>query len=480
MARKNRTNYKDKRPYNERELGYTGLSLTPSSKVREDIIPALRGPKKIKLLEEMVRYDSTIGGFNNMYQSIASSVTWSVKPKDDSEEAQDLADFIRECLFDDLQIPFTDAIKNALTACQYGFAILEPVFKIRNGKQNELEKSSLYDDGLIGLAKLAPRYQGSIIRWNYDKEYRKIISITQKNPNTFEDIEIPYRRLLHFKHRSFNNNPEGTSIYFNCVVPYLKKKNTSLQEDIRYERGFDGVLDITAPAMILDPTTKNPAYLQTQQWIKDTAQNIRAGTDVAIAHPEYIKVNILSSGDGNIPDADKIIAREDRNIAVALLSDFFLSTQKSGISGGFTQSKIKLFTNLVAEMLDEIRTVVNEKLIKVLIEKNLMNIELAPTIEYSEVGELDLTNMMLLLQSAKSNNLVPANVKLCNLVMKKVFGKDAIEFTEEEYADYLRLAEVTTHAYTTNQVADQVIADIDDKDSIDDKFVEEANENGGE
>lgn len=480
MVRRNRKSYKEKRPYNEREMGYTGLTLTPSSKVREDVIPQLRGPKKIKLLEEMVRYDSTIGGFNNMYQSIASSVTWDIKAKDDSEEAQDIADFIKECLFEDLSTPFTDAIKNALTACQYGFAILEPVYKIRNGKQNEPEKSSLYDDGLIGLAKLAPRYQGSIIHWNYDKEYRKITSITQRNPNTFEDIEIPYRRLLHFKHRSFNNNPEGTSIYFNCVVPYLKKKNTSLQEDIRYERGFDGVLDITAPAMILDPTTKNPAYLQTQQWIKDTAQNIRAGTDVAIAHPEYIKVNILSSGDGNIPDADKIIAREDRNIAVALLSDFFLTSQKSGISGGFTQSKIKLFTNLVAEMLEEIKNVVNEKLIKVLVEKNLMNIELAPTIEYSEVGELDLTNMMLLLQSAKSNNLVPANVKLCNLVMKKVFGKDAIEFTEEEYADYLRLAEVTTHAYTTNQVADQVIADIDDTDSIDDKYVEEANENGGE
>lgn len=85
--------------------------------------------------------------------------------------------------------------------------------------------------------------------------------------------------------------------------------------------------------------------------------------------------------------------------------------------------------------------------------------------------------MMLLLQSAKANNLVPANVRLCNLVMKRVFGNDAIEFTEEEYQDYLKMAEVTTHAYTTNKVADQVIADIAEDDDIDDSYVEEANEN---
>lgn len=480
MAKRNRTNYREKRPYNEREVGYTGLSLLPGSRVREDVIPALRGPKKIKLLEEMVRYDSTIGGFNNMYQSIASSVTWRIKPKDESEEAQDIADFIRECLFDDLSMPFADAIKNALTACQYGFSILEPVYKIRNGKQNDSEKTSLYDDGLIGLAKLSPRYQGSISRWNYDEDYRKIISITQKNPNTFEEIEIPYRRLLHFKHRSFNNNPEGTSIYFNCVVPYLKKKNTSLQEDIRYERGFDGVLDITAPAQILDPTTKNPAYLQTQQWIKDTAQNIRSGTDVAVAHPEYIKVNILSSGDGNIPDADKIIAREDRNIAVALLSDFFLSTQKSGISGGFTQSKIKLFTNLVKEMLEEIRNVFNEKLIKVLVEKNLMNVELVPTLEYSEVQDLDSTNLMLFIQSADKSGLVPPTLSMAQTILKRLLGNDAPEITQEEFDAYQLRREVQTHGYLTNKTADQVVANVNEEDNINDSFVEEANENDGE
>lgn len=454
MTKRNRTNYKLKQAV-EQELGFTGIDIS-NGKVKEDTIIPLRGPKKIKLLEEMVKFDSTIGAFNNMYQSTASSVNWEIKPKDDSNEAKELADFIKSCLFEDLNHPFQEMIANALTASQYGFAIIEPVYKVRNGFNKDKNKSSLYDDGLIGLAKLASRYQGSITKWNYDENYRNIISISQKNPNDFEEKQIPYNKLLHFKHRSFNNSPEGVSLYLNCVTPYLKKKRTSLNEDIRYERGFDGLLDIQAPAVLLDPTTKNPAYIQTQKWIKDTAQNIRAGTDVAIAHPEYIKVSILSSGEGNIPDADKIIAREDRNISVALLSDFFLSAQKSGISGGFTQSKIKIFTNLVKEMLDEIKRVVNFKLIPTLLEKNLMDLQLAPRIEFSEIGDLDLTNLMLFIQSADKSGLVPPTLDMCNAILKRLLGNDTPVITQEEFDNYQRRREVNTWAYGSEKLAEEV------------------------
>ena len=451
--KKNRTNYKLKQAVGQ-EIGNTGLSIS-NGKVSEDTILPLRGPKKIKLLEEMVKFDPTIGAFNNMYQSTASSVTWSIKPKDDTPQAEEVANFINSCLFEDLGYPFQDMIANALTASQYGFALIEPVYKIRNGYNVDKDKNSLFEDGLIGLAKLSSRYQGSITEWNYDDNYKNIISVKQKNPNSFTGNTIPYNKLLHFKHRSFNNNPEGSSLYLNCVTPYLKKKRTSLNEDIRYERGFDGLLDIQAPAPLLDPTTKNPAYLQTQKWIKDTAQNIRAGTDVAIAHPEYIKVGIISSGEGNIPDADKIIAREDRNISVALLSDFFLSAQKSGISGGFTQSKIKIFTNLVKEMLDEIKRVIDFKLIPDLLEKNLMDLTLAPTIEYSEIGDLDLTNLMLFIQSADKSGLVPPTLSMCNVILKRLLGNDAPEITQEEFDNYQKRREVNTWAYGSEELASE-------------------------
>ena len=222
--KKNRTNYKLKQAVGQ-EIGNTGLSIS-NGKVREDTILPLRGPKKIKLLEEMVKFDPTIGAFNNMYQSTASSVTWSIKPKDDTPQAEEVANFINSCLFEDLGHPFQDMIANALTASQYGFALIEPVYKMRNGYNSDKDKNSLFEDGLIGLAKLSSRYQGSITEWNYDDNYKNIISVKQKNPNSFVDNTIPYNKLLHFKHRSFNNNPSKPLSYlissFNDVRFFFK------------------------------------------------------------------------------------------------------------------------------------------------------------------------------------------------------------------------------------------------------------------
>lgn len=453
MAKRNRTNYKKR--IDSTEIGFYGLPIS-NGKLKEDTIRKLRGVRKIKVLEEMVSFDPTIGAFNNMYQSTASTVNWFIKPKDDSEEAKGVAKFIESCFFEDLGHPFQDLISNAMTASQYGFSLIEPVYKMRNGEKRDKEKSSIFNDGMIGLSKLASRYQGSITKWNYDEGYRHLVSVTQRNPNDYVEVEIPYSKLLHFRFRSLNNSPEGKSLYYNCVEPYMKKRDISVLETIRYEKGYSGLLVSKVPSQILDPNTKNPAYIAIQKWLKDTLQNLRDGTSTGVALPEYIDLTTIGDTQG-MPNADDIIAREDRNIAVALLSDFFLSTQKSGVSGSFSQSKIKIFINLVKEMLEEIKQVINSQLIPSLLEKNLIDLKLAPEIQYSEIGDLDMTNMMLLLQSAKANKLVPANVRLCNLVMKRVFGNDAPQFTEDEYRDYLALEEVNTVAYATEEVAQETV-----------------------
>lgn len=93
--KRNRTKYKERQVVGQ-EIGQTGLRIN-LGKVAEDTIKPLRGAKKIKLLEEMVRFDPTIGAFNNMYQSTASSVEWTIKPKDDTDEAKEVADFINSC-----------------------------------------------------------------------------------------------------------------------------------------------------------------------------------------------------------------------------------------------------------------------------------------------------------------------------------------------------------------------------------------------
>jgi len=451
--KKNRTSYKEKlnintevknevRKVNTKEYGVSGLSVM-MGKPKEDILKILQGPKRISLIEEMVKFDPTVGASDSLISSIASGVKFSIKAKavpEDStakikKQAQKQKELINSIFFEDLNHPFQNIIQNGLTAPRYGFALLEPVFKIRDGI------NSKFDDGMIGLKKVAPRYQGSIKEWLY--ENKDLSGVRQQDPNTFEYIDIPLDKLLHIKYRGINDSPIGQTLYFNCAKAYSYKKYAEEMEMIRAERGFDGFIKITGPSKYFATGSKDPSVLSMQKCISDTLQNARNGSNVGVAFPNFMNLEILSAGNGNAPDMDVMINRYDKDIARALLADFFLTQQKSGSSAGFTSSKIKTFTNLVKEMLDEICRVINHKLIPDLISKNLMDITLCPELVHTEISDLDLTNMMLFFQSFQKG-FIPPSAELANVFLKKVFGEDAPNVTQEQVNDMILRQNVTT------------------------------------
>lgn len=424
------------------ELGVPGVSIK-NGNVKEDVIEILRGPKRLKLLEEMVKYDPVVGAFNNMFQSQFMNIDWSVETSEkDNAQAEEVRELFDTILFKDLSKGnFDELVLNAMTKAIYGFAIIEPVFKKRDGYKKDKNKSSKYTDGKIGLAKFAPRYQGSIAEWVFDDKYREIVAVKQKDPNTFNEVELPYDRILHFKHNSINNNPQGQSLYLNTAISYHRKKKTAQSQDQRYDKGFAGILDIELPSAVLDPQTTNANFRAIQQWAKDTGLNASTGRTQSIIRPEFAKVNILSSNNDGI-DASMIISECNREIATALLSDFFLITQKSGNSGALGQAKIKVFKTMINVMLDEVANELNDKLIPMLMDKNALDRNLTPKVSHTEVEDLDLTMLMLHLQSAEKSGLLPPTLRLSNYVTKKVMGSDAPEATEEEFDKYMLRKEI--------------------------------------
>jgi len=462
--KKNRTSYKEKlntnpdvknetKKVNTKEYGVSGISVS-MGKPKEDILKILQGPKRIGLIEEMVKFDPTVGAADSLISSIASGVKFSIKAKQVPEnstakikkQAEKQRKLIDEIFFEDLNHPFQNIIQNGLTAPRYGFALLEPVFKIRDGI------NSKYNDGMIGLRKVAPRYQGSITKWLY--ENKEVVGAQQKDPNTFEEIEIPIDKLLHIRYRGINDSPIGQTLYFNCAKAYSYKKYAEEMEMIRAERGFDGFIKITGPSKYFATGSKDPSVLSMQKCISDTLQNARNGSNVGVAFPNFMNLEILSAGNGNAPDMDVMINRYDKDIARALLADFFLTQQKSGSSAGFTSSKIKTFTNLVKEMLDEICRVINHKLIPDLISKNLMDITLCPELVHTEISDLDLTNMMLFFQSFQKG-FVPESVELANVFLKKIFGEDAPVVTQEQFDNMLLRREVQVISQDNGKLAQE-------------------------
>jgi len=200
-----------------------------------------------------------------------------------------------------------------------------------------------------------------------------------------------------------------------------------------------------------------------QKWMDETIQNIRNGSNVGAAHPDFLKIDIKSAGNGNMPDMDTMINRYDKDIAKALLSDFFLVQQKSGNSAGFTSSKIKTFTNLVKEILDEICSTLNHKLIPDLISKNLMDLTLCPELTHTEISDLDLTNMMLFFQSFQKG-FIPPSAELANMFLRKIFGDDAPTVTQEQVDDMILRNEVTTVSNDDGTLAGESAATTESKE----------------
>ena len=75
-------------------------------------------------------------------------------------------------------------------------------------------------------------------------------------------------------------------------------------------------------------------------------------------------------------------------------------------------------------------------------DKNALDRSFAPVIKHTEVEDLDLTNMLLMIQSSDKSKLMPPSVELSNYVVKKVLGKDAPETSQEDFDKYLYRSEV--------------------------------------
>ena len=84
---------------------------------------------RFQLFEDMVLNEPIIGAFNNLVESFVCSEKFYMKPSDLSDEAKMHAELINGMIFDDLEVPFSQSLRDWLTMCQYGFSVSEILFK---------------------------------------------------------------------------------------------------------------------------------------------------------------------------------------------------------------------------------------------------------------------------------------------------------------------------------------------------------------
>jgi hypothetical protein len=380
-----------------RTLGRPGLHMY-SGHVVETRLRMFQGDKWIATLAEMTETDSVIGGILQAIELLIRQVDFDVEPGDDSQEAMDDADFVKECL-DDMSFSWADTLSEILTFLPFGWAFMELTYKFRGGDVDDPMYKSQYSDGKVGWRKWSLRGQETRTRWEIDSE-GGIQGMYQRTPPTYEEVLIPMWKSLLFRTNTRLNNPEGRSILRNAYVPWYYKTNIQRIEAVGIERDLAGLPVAWIPADYMTPNAsedKKAVYSLIQQIVTQIRQDENAGLVMPLSFDEngnkLFDLQLLASSGGRQFDTNVTIERYDKNITMAALADFMLLGHGQIGSFALASSKTDLFATAIGAHLDTICTTISQYELPRLLRMNGRTPTVLPRLVHGDIETVDLAEL---------------------------------------------------------------------------------------
>lgn len=377
-------------PYSQKEgetvsIGVGGYKLS-NGYVLDDYLPQLQGDRARKKYREMGDYP-TLAAIITAIDMILRAVDFRFEKADGDLDERYLEFAKRQ--FEDIETPWDDVLSEALTFLQFGFSLMEMVFK-------------RLDDGLITTAKLAPRAQESVIEWDVDN-HGDVRGVWQWPPFGSvggSRVYIPASHLLHFKTKMDRGNPEGRSIFRGAYNSYHYAKNITTIEAIATERELNGLPVIKIPAAAFSNATVKAAY---EKMARDVIINEQGGVLIPsdpykdsdgklTSVPQYQMELLSSNGSRNI-DTSTIIIRHQQDMVRTVLADFLMLGATDKGSFALSKSKTDLFLRSVESYLNVITEELNNKWMKTLWDLNGFDHDLRPTLKTGKVSPVDLAEL---------------------------------------------------------------------------------------
>lgn len=388
------------------EIGVSGLKRDQAY-IYEEWLPELRGDRGLRIMRQMIDGDPIIGAWQLILETLVRQVTYSVPPTSQSNEDLQAAEFVEQCLFQDMSMTFQDTLSEILTFAPWGFQWSEVVYKQRRGQepgslidpvtQKEVAlPESQFDDGKIGIRKLAPRAQESKIAWDFD-DAGGVQAFVQQAPPSFVTVHIPIEKSLLFRTTSRKNNPEGRAMVRACYDPWFKKHHVDKIESIGIERDLAGMPVIWVPPQLLSENAnanQKAMYAAFKKGITNIRRDDQDGLIMPLAYDArgnpLFKVELLSAAGSRQIDPDKIIQRCDQRIAMALMAEFILLGSDKVGSFALASSKTNLFAIALGTLIDAICDVINRHLIPKLLKYNGIKVKVLPKLIHGDIESIPL------------------------------------------------------------------------------------------
>ena len=406
------------------ETGFVGLKMS-NGQILQEAQRAFRYPHFIKVIDE-IRANPTVGAAWNVYNAQISRKKWCVEADENASEITKERAEIIESMMHDMEGSWANFIQSVLPYLEYGFGIHE-IVPYRRLKRN----GSKYNDGLVGVKKLAIRNQDTIARWNFSEDGRELLSVSQNIANvensfryqSLKDkdglIPIPREKFLLFTASGSAGNPQGNSIYKNIYLAHKQLTMLQEQELLTVAKEAKGLMKIEVPAQYLQGTD-SPDGGAAATAFKSIIDGHNDGTNSGLLVPQDIdpesklprfNYSLMESKGTPAVDVESVIKRLQKDILVALSVDVLaLGTDGSG-SFALAESKTSILALVLDSRLKEIKEVLDRHLMRYIYEMNGWDTSEMPEFVYEDEEDIDM--------------------EAFGSYIQKVFSVGAIEFTRD-------------------------------------------------
>lgn len=413
------------------EQGFTGLRVS-NKQIWEEQQRSFRYPYFISTVNEM-RNSPTVGAALNVYRFMMSRVQWNLEaPANATEVEKERVKVVNTMLEDMEDCTWGEFINSVIPYLEYGFAVNEVVLRRRFNKNG-----SKFNDGLVGIKKLAPRSQDTISGWIFDESGNNLVAVEQSLAHlengyrflnrTNEDgkIELPAEKLLIFSASKTKNNPEGNSILKNIYLAHKQLTLIQEQQLTSVAKDIQGLLKIAIPPKYLDPngSAEDKAVAAGFQRIIDNYNN---GTQRGLLVPNLIDpetkmplfVYELLESKGAAKNNTESIIRGLQNDILSALNCDVLRLGADGVgSQALASEKTSVLALAVSSRLQEIANAL-QKLVRIIYSQNGWEVTNLPKFKYAEIEEIDMETMSKAVQRVWSTGAIEADRAAYNAVRK--------------------------------------------------------------
>lgn len=432
------------------EIGSTGLNIF-SGITQEELKSDLNFPNCISTYKLMT-YSPAINAPLSLKKAMLSKVKWKiVPPKDATEEEKNKADIINQMLFQDMEKSFEDFIEDVFSTQEYGFSVFEKVFRRRTKSAG-----SIFDDGLIGIRKLAHRHQQSIQKFIFSDDGNDVIGVKQVITNTNDplgryikrgtEVVIPRSKFMLFTVGTNSDNPFGVSPLRNAYLPWKYLSAIEELEAVGVQKELHGIPVFRIPAQYMSadaPPEQKAAF----EAMKNIGRNLQAGNQSCIFLPSNIDmdgrnplfdIELLSTDGKRSFDIDAIKRYYKELIFISLGADVLLLGSSSTGSYALGSLKNTLVGNDVEAFVKRIKRVINDDLIASIYELNSWSMDRMCQIDFDGVEDTDLETLSKAFQRLGATGYLPKTPEVINRALDSL-GIDTLPegITQEELDEML-------------------------------------------